>query len=262
MNGNATNNRPTLKFIIFLLVLALCWYLGRVFHVDIETCREYFAGYPKVYAGILFVLAYVVATTLVWFGPKDVLRISAAILFGGMVSSVYVYIGEMIDSVIMFQLSRKLGRDYVAAKFRTKMGKIDRVRHDPSTFGIITWRINPLIPFRFIDLGYGLTNVSLRKYFFTVLIPSVFHVVWIQFAIAIMYEDFFRKIIEILNGFTFTGNKTQFQPLLSSLRAVILEFYDVHPMIIIMSLVYFMIVAIVTLAAVTRRKPGNSHGPA
>ncbi|MCK5083014.1 MAG: hypothetical protein KAR31_08935, partial [Candidatus Omnitrophica bacterium] len=69
-------NSRGLKFILFLIILTVCWYLGRVFDVDVAYYQGILARYPLALSGLIFVVLYVVTTTFIWFGPKDVLRIS------------------------------------------------------------------------------------------------------------------------------------------------------------------------------------------
>ncbi|MCK4882926.1 MAG: TVP38/TMEM64 family protein, partial [Candidatus Omnitrophica bacterium] len=194
-------NNKVLKFILFLIVLAVCWYLGRVFDVDVAYYQGILARYPLALSGLIFVVLYVVTTTFIWFGPKDVLRISSAILFGAYVSTVFVWVGEMINSAIMFYLSRVLGREYVQQRFRVKAGELDKMKDDSSFLGVAAWRINPLIPFRLMDLGYGLTRISFKKYFCAIVIISFFRILWLQFILAGIGTSLFQDISAMLDYF-------------------------------------------------------------
>ena len=110
-------DNKALKFSLFLMILAVCWYFGRIFKFDISTYQSFLSKFPVVLSGFIFVALYVGTTTFIWFGPKDVLRISSAILFGATISTVFVWIGEMIYALIMFHLSRVLGRDMCSRNF-------------------------------------------------------------------------------------------------------------------------------------------------
>lgn len=222
-------NKKILKFILFLFIFATCWYLGRVFKVDGASYRELLSGYPLVLSGSIFVALYVGTTTFVWFGPKDVLRISGAILFGAFVSTVFVWIGEMINAMIMFHLSRILGREYIQQKFRVKSQALDQMKDDSSFLGLVALRINPLIPFRLMDLGYGLTPVSFRKYFIAIIAISFFRILWLQLILAGIGTD-----------------------LLSDFSALWKYFLE-NPHVVQYSAMYFLAVIVVTIVAVGAR---------
>ena len=108
MHGKALFNNKVLKFVLFLVIFAVCWYLGRLFKIDVAHYQGLLSKYPLALSGFIFVLLYVGTTTLLWFGPKDVLRIASAIFFGATVSTLFVWIGEMLNALIMFHLSRIL----------------------------------------------------------------------------------------------------------------------------------------------------------
>ena len=222
-------NSRGLKFILFLIILTVCWYLGRVFDVDVAYYQGILARYPLALSGLIFVVLYVVTTTFIWFGPKDVLRISSAILFGAYVSTVFVWVGEMINSAIMFYLSRVLGREYVQQRFRIKAGELDKMKGDSSFLGVTAWRINPLIPFRLMDLGYGLTRISFKKYFCAIVVVSFFRILWLQFILAGIGTSLFQDI------------------------SAMLDYFLANPVVVRYSGIYFLVVIALTIMAVAAR---------
>ncbi len=196
--GVFLKKNSTLNFIIFVLVLIFCWFLGKYFKLDVEVFRRVLAQYPIALSGIIFVMLYVLTTTFIWFGPKDVFRVAGAILFGGYISTVFVWVAEMVNVVIMFQLSRQLGREFVEKKFKLKSRDIDKVKKDSSFLGILALRINPLVPFRLMDLGFGLSSVSLKKYLFVALGASLPRILWLQFILAGIGPGFLKNPKELI----------------------------------------------------------------
>ena len=174
----------TFKFLVLIALLALFWSLGKVKAFDPEYFQDYLDQFPVLISGFIFIVLYVVLTFLIWFGPKDVLRVASAILFGAVVSTILVWIGECFNAAIFFLFSRKLGREFVEQKFRIKPKQIEKVKGSSDFIGLFALRINPLISFRFLDLGVGLTRVSLLKYMIVVIIASPFRVFWLQWILA------------------------------------------------------------------------------
>ncbi len=229
MNIRLAANKKVLKFILFLIILIACWFLGRIFKVDIASYQSFLSEFPLFLSGLIFVVLYVGTTTFIWFGPKDVLRISSAILFGAVVSTVFVWIGEMINAAIMFHLSRILGREYVQQRFRVKSRELDQMKDDSSLLGLIAWRINPLIPFRLMDLGFGLTQVSFRKYFIAIVSISFFRILWLQFILTGIGTNLFNDFSAMTDYFLDNQQVVQY------------------------SVLYFFAVFVITIAAVLMR---------
>jgi len=191
--------------------------------------KNFFQNILLLFQVSFFVILYVGTTTLVWLGPKDVLRISSAILFGATVSTVFVWIGEMINALIMFHLSRILGREYVQQRFRLKPKKLDQMKDDASILGVIAWRINPLIPFRLMDLGYGLTQISFRKYFIAIVAVTFFRILWLQYILAGIGTSLFEDVSAMVN------------------------YFAKNPIVFKYSTVYFLAVILVTIIAIVMR---------
>jgi len=240
MDWKTLSRNKACKFTLFLAILVACWYFGRIFKVDVPYYQDLLSNYPVVISGIIFVLLYVGTTTFIWFGPKDVLRISSAIFFGAFVSTVFVWIGEMINAGIMFQLSRILGREYVQQRLGKKSEKLDQIKDDTTPLGVIAWRINPLVPFRLMDLGYGLSKIPFRKYCLSIVVITFLRIYWLQYILAgigsVMFEDLslaFRHLQE-------------------------------NPDAILISVYYFLAVIIVTLTAAVarfiRKRKNKAHG--
>ena len=103
------------------------------------------------------------------------------------------------------------------------------MKGDASLLGVIAWRINPLIAFRLMDLGYGLTRISFRKYFIGIVVISFFRIFWLQFILA--------------------GIGTS---LLSDISAM-LDYFLANPQIIRYSAIYFVSVMVLTIMAVVQK---------
>ena len=154
----------THKFILFLIFIAVFAAAGYYFDLDPEHSRAFFSRYPPALSGIIFVVLYVVGTFFIWFGPKDVLRVASLFVFGVVWSTVLVYIGEMLNMVTMFWFSRRMGRPFFEKKMQRKWKKTGRAITFTSVPAVFFMKFYPVVPFRFLDLAYGLTGISFLKY--------------------------------------------------------------------------------------------------
>lgn len=177
-------SRKIFKFVLLFLLLLLCWSASQHYDVSLEEIQQKFRGYSLAASGLIFIGTYVVLTNLVWFGPKDILRTVAALIFGGTVSTVFVVVGEMINSVVLFHISRFFGREFVESRLGDKKGKLAKITRSRLAVGVFTIRINLLVPLRFTDLGYGLTNISFNRYLWPASLALLPRVFWQQYFLA------------------------------------------------------------------------------
>ncbi|MBP9853382.1 MAG: VTT domain-containing protein [Candidatus Omnitrophica bacterium] len=187
-----SKTRPIVKIIIFLILILMSWYLSQYFKIDIEQIRQRVFQFPLGLSGLIFVVVYVSLTSLIWFGPHDVLRIAAAIFFGASISTAFIWVGEVLNSFAMFHLSRFFGREYVENRLRIKSNKLDQVAQDHSTLAIVAWKINPFIPGRLTDLGYGLTNISFRRFVVPASLANLPRIYWQQYILADLGLNFVK----------------------------------------------------------------------
>ena len=185
MEGNTQRRSPVAQFLLLILVVGLFLVLGKFFHFDQMACRTFFQQFPLGLSGVVFIVAYVVVTFFIWIGPKDIFRIVAALIYGPFWSTVFVYVAEMINVVVLFSLSRRLGREFVASKIKGGMQKLDNALAETSFWSIFFLRLFPIVPFRFLDLGMGLTKISLAKYFLIALIATPLRIFVVQFFLAL-----------------------------------------------------------------------------
>jgi uncharacterized membrane protein YdjX (TVP38/TMEM64 family) len=120
-------------------------------------------------------------TFVIWIGPKDIFRVAAAVAWGPYISTVLVFVCEMINVFIFFSFSRRLGRGFVVAKLQDKWEKVNKLLDDKSFWGIFWVRFFPILPFRWLDLGFGLTRVPLKRYFWASFFSSPLRIFFVQF---------------------------------------------------------------------------------
>ena len=182
-----SSRNTTRKFILLITCVLLFLIIGRFFHIDERWCKSLLTETPLAVSGIIFIVLYVVLTSLIWLGPKDFFRITAALIYGAYVSTLLVYISEVINAFIFFTFSRKLGRGFVESRLRGKMRHIDETTADTNFWWIFAMRLF-IVPFRFLDMGCGLSKISFAKYFSIVLIATPFRLFLFQYLLTLGFE--------------------------------------------------------------------------
>ena len=173
------------RFLALILFVACFLALSRFVHFDQQTFQDYLQGFPLFWSGLIFILLYVGLTFFVWVGPKDVLRVVGAFLFGPYLSTLIVWVGEMGNACVMFSFSRHFGRGYVAERMPGKMQRLDQVIAEKSFWRIFFLKFFPIVPFRFSDLAFGLTRIPLKKYLLISAVASPLRIFVIQFFLAL-----------------------------------------------------------------------------
>ena len=131
----------TVKFVLFLLLILLFLVIGKIFPIDQEWCRSFLTGYSLLWSGIIFIVLYVVITFFIWLGPKDIFRITAAVVYGAYWSTLFVYAAEMTNVIVLFSFSRKLGRGFVESRLKGGMQRLDEIIATTSFWSIFFLRL-------------------------------------------------------------------------------------------------------------------------
>jgi uncharacterized membrane protein YdjX (TVP38/TMEM64 family) len=113
-----------------------------------------------------FILIYILATVL--FLPGSVLTLGAGALFGVVWGSVCVSIASTLGATAAFLVGRYLARSWVEKRIagNEKFKAIDAAvaREGWKIVGLT--RLSPIFPFNLLNYAFGVTQVSLRDYFF------------------------------------------------------------------------------------------------
>src|SRR3989338_551135 len=169
-----------IEFLVLVLVIASLWYFGRFLQLDTSGIEDSLKAFPMVYASVLYILLYVIITFFLFFS-KDVFWLVGAVLFGAGLSTLFICIAEVINAFILFNLARRFGRTYVEKKISAKYKHLDEKLGKINFFWLFIFRAAPLITYRFLDLGAGLTKIDFRRYLAAVIIGSPIKMFWIQY---------------------------------------------------------------------------------
>ena len=185
----------TIRFIIFILVLVGLFILGESFSISSESIDRILKGIPKFYASFMFVFLYVVGTFFIWY-LKDPLKLIGEVLFGAYLSTLLIYIAEIINAIVFFNLSSILGKEFVEQKLKGKFKRFYEKLENINLGWILLLRFIPLIPYRILDLSFGLSKISLKRYLLAVLLASLPRIFWIQWVLASVRSLSPQKMIE------------------------------------------------------------------
>jgi uncharacterized membrane protein YdjX (TVP38/TMEM64 family) len=137
--------------------------------------------------------------------PKEILKIIGAVFFGAHLSTLLIYISEIINASIFFNMSRVLGKEFVERSLRGKFKKFYEKLSDLNFTWLSLLRLNLLIPYRVLDLSLGVSNVSFKKYILAVLFASLPRIFFWQFIFKTVGELSLEKMMFYFNKQPLTG---------------------------------------------------------
>jgi uncharacterized membrane protein YdjX (TVP38/TMEM64 family) len=218
----ASSRFNQLKFLILVLLVVLSWFLGKHLPLDTRAIEDFLRRFPWWLSGVLYIILYVVVSFFLWFS-KDFFWLGGALVFGAVYSAILIWIGESINAVVLFHLARVLGRGFVESRLREKYSGLDKRLGKLSFLWLFIFRATPLVPYRFLDLGAGLSQLSFRRYLAAVTSGSIIKIFWLQQILAAV------------------GRGIVYQP------ALLAAYFLKNKTLFAFSLIYLVLVALVAL---------------
>jgi len=119
-----------------------------------------------VWAPAIFIGLYIIVT--VFFLPGSILTLGAGVVFGVVRGSIYVSVAATLGATAAFLVGRYLARDWVAKLVagKPRFSAVDRAIAKGGWRVVGLLRLAPAFPFNLLNYGLGITQVSLRDYFF------------------------------------------------------------------------------------------------
>lgn len=131
----------------------------------LKQSLEWIAGLGAL-APVLFIVIYILATIL--FIPGTVLTLGAGVLFGVVKGSIFVSVASTLGATFAFLIGRTFARGWISKKIE-EHEKFKAVDHAVAKEGwkiVGLTRLSPLFPFNFLNYAFGVTQVTLKDYFF------------------------------------------------------------------------------------------------
>jgi len=155
--------------------------------VSTETLRQSIRDFG-IWAPFLFIALYIVGTIFI---PSTPFMVLAGFLFGFKYGIIYSLIGGSVSSILVFEISRKLGQPWVERTLQHKYLKILKKYNERLGSGaiwdLVILRVAPIMPFNILNMLMGVSRIHIKDYAVgTVfgLIPSIILTVYVGVIIA------------------------------------------------------------------------------
>lgn len=162
------------KFCIVLIAIATYFYCPQlqdfIFrgtsylkHHDFEGLRQFILSYG--YWAPLTSIALMVLQSLIPFLPGLIITLTNAWIFGWQYGSLYSWIGALLGAALDFSIARWYGRPLVEHIINSKYLDItDKFFSKHGVLAVFITRLIPIIPFKVISYGAGITLISLGQF--------------------------------------------------------------------------------------------------
>lgn len=157
--------KKILFFIALSAVFAASFVFAKQFKLDehIETLRVYLHSFG-VAGPIVFALLYIAGVVAAF--PALVLTLIMGALFGPVMGIILVSVASTLGVSLCFLISRHFARERVTKWLSRyeKFSELDRLSEEHGAVIVLLTRLVPVLPFWFINYGFGLTRVPFKTY--------------------------------------------------------------------------------------------------
>ncbi|WP_353890583.1 VTT domain-containing protein [Micromonospora sp. WMMA1363] len=125
---------------------------------DLPGLADRLGGYAPVAAvvgGALLLVALV---------PRTFVTLASGALFGALDGAAYALGAALLAAAIGFTIGRVLGREFVAARVRGRLARLDGWFARQSVLGVVTVRLLPIAGFGLVSYGYGTTGARVLPF--------------------------------------------------------------------------------------------------
>lgn len=150
--------------LIIVIIISLFSYGKFGENFDMENLRFYINNFG-VLAPIIFIIIYTITTI---FLPSTPFMALAGVLFGFKFGLLYTIIGGLLSSLILFAISRKLGKSKIDQilenKYLKYISKYNKRLEHNGIIDLIILRILPIMPFNVLNIIMGISGIQIDKY--------------------------------------------------------------------------------------------------
>lgn len=153
-------------FIVFIILVIGSLFAYQIFgnNFDLEQIRQHLKDFG-IWAPLIFILLYTIGTIFI---PSTPFMAIAGILFGFKYGLIYSIIGGFLSSVIVFVISRKLGKERVEKilthKHLSHLNEYNQRLETGAIWDLIILRITPIMPFNILNILMGVSKIRTEEY--------------------------------------------------------------------------------------------------
>src|SRR3989344_5964209 len=159
-------------FIVFIITMAFCLIAYAIWgqNLSLQELQNTVKDFG-IWAPIAFIAFYTLGTIFI---PSTPFMVLAGLMFGFGEGLLYTIMGGFLNSIVVFEISRRLGKDWVEGilqnKYMKKLGDYNKRLESGAIWDLIILRILPIMPFNVLNILMGVSRIKTRDYIFGTLI--------------------------------------------------------------------------------------------
>jgi uncharacterized membrane protein YdjX (TVP38/TMEM64 family) len=125
--------------------------------------------------GPAVIIASIVLEVVIAPIPGFIPALTAGFVFGPIAGSVYVYLGNVLGTLLVFYVARRLGK-LVVEKFikKRRLEKYEKTIEKHENWLLVFYFI-PVLPIDIITAAFGLSGIRFKKFLFVILLGLAFY---------------------------------------------------------------------------------------
>jgi len=153
-------------FIVFIITMAFCLIAYAIWgqNLSLQELQNTVKDFG-IWAPIAFIAFYTLGTIFI---PSTPFMVLAGLMFGFGEGLLYTIMGGFLNSIVVFEISRRLGKDWVEGilqnKYMKKLGDYNKRLESGAIWDLIILRILPIMPFNVLNILMGVSRIKLRDY--------------------------------------------------------------------------------------------------
>ncbi|MGK5741897.1 TVP38/TMEM64 family protein [Micromonospora sp. URMC 103] len=160
--GRLLRQPATVRFALLLLLIAACGLLLLVVPRPDPSELPRLADRLGAAAPVTAVAGG--ALLLVALVPRTFITLASGAIFGPLEGAGYALAAALVAAAAGFAVGRLLGREFVAARVRGRLARLDGWFSRQSVLGVITVRLVPIAGFGLVSYGYGTTGARMLPF--------------------------------------------------------------------------------------------------
>ena len=170
--------------LVLTVVLILLVFNSRYLNIQPIEIREWILSFGLL-APVLYIIIYTLRTLILF--PSSILTIAGGLAFGALWGTVLTVIGATGAAALAFWVSRKLGKNIAAKRWKGKGEKIQEQLASNGFFYVLVLRFIPIFNFDMISYLAGVSRVKFQPFILATalgIIPGSFAYVFLGSSLA------------------------------------------------------------------------------
>ncbi|MCB1864936.1 MAG: FAD-dependent oxidoreductase [Chromatiales bacterium] len=169
-----------LAVLVAVIVAALVWLPRELLSLDgLRAVRDDIAAWNAAHPWLapLAYLALYIAVTALSIPAATALSLAGGAVFGLGTGAALVIVGATLGASLACLAARYLARDWVEARFGTRLAAVQRGLDRDGLFYLFALRLVPIVPFFVVNLVFGLTRMPVVRFAlvsFVGMLPATF----------------------------------------------------------------------------------------